>query len=71
MIGCWQSGLAAEHAGVPLREIELPSLAIDLERGEDIRNFLAQGEDGHCTRALLAGLGRLAKGPHAAKAGAE
>ena len=62
---------AAEHAGVPLREIELPSLAIDLDRGEDIRNFLAQGEDGPCTRALLARLGSLAKGPRSAEAGAE
>jgi len=48
---------AAKHAGTPLREIELPSLAIDLDRGEDIRAFLSQGDDGRQTRALLAKLG--------------
>lgn len=50
---------AAKQAGTPLREIELPSLAIDLDRGEDIRAFLSQGDDGRQTRALLAKLGGL------------
>ena len=50
---------AAKHAGTPLREIELASLAIDLDRGEDIRAFLSQSDDGQQTRALLAKLGGL------------
>jgi 2-phospho-L-lactate guanylyltransferase (CobY/MobA/RfbA family) len=58
---------AAQIAGVPLCEIELPSLAIDLDRAEDLRSFLGQKEGGACTRLLLESLGWSAE-PLAASA---
>jgi 2-phospho-L-lactate/phosphoenolpyruvate guanylyltransferase len=48
---------AARAGGVPLRELDLPSLAVDLDRAEDLRSFLAQKEGGARTRHLLESLG--------------
>jgi len=50
----------AEERGVPLRELALPGLAIDLDRPEDVDAFLAGPGAGPRTRALLARLGRSA-----------
>jgi 2-phospho-L-lactate guanylyltransferase len=46
----------AEARGVPLRELALPSLAIDLDRPEDIAALLASEGAAPRTRALLARL---------------
>jgi 2-phospho-L-lactate guanylyltransferase len=48
---------AAAAAGVPLVELGLPSLALDLDDEADLRAFLAGPGDGPRTRALLASLG--------------
>jgi len=48
---------AAGAAGVAFRELRLPSLAIDLDRAEDVRAFLALGQGGRRTRRALAALG--------------
>lgn len=48
---------AAAAAGVPLRELVLPSLAVDLDEPEDVRAFLATREGGAHTRKVLAELG--------------
>ncbi|MCZ6465537.1 MAG: 2-phospho-L-lactate guanylyltransferase [Proteobacteria bacterium] len=48
---------AASAAGVPYRELPLPSLAVDLDRAEDVACFLAQPGGGAHTRALLERLG--------------
>ena len=48
---------AARTAGVPLRALSLPSLALDLDRAEDLRSFLAANAGGARTRALLEELG--------------
>jgi len=50
---------AAERAGVAFRELPLPSLAIDLDRADDVRALLASGAAAPRTRALLARLGTL------------
>jgi 2-phospho-L-lactate guanylyltransferase len=47
----------AKHAGVPLRELPLPSLAIDLDSREDLEAFLASPTGGPRTRACLRELG--------------
>jgi 2-phospho-L-lactate guanylyltransferase len=66
---CFGSQSAAQHreaariAGVPLCEIALPSLAIDLDRAEDLRSFLGQKEGGAHTRLLLESLGWSAEPP--------
>jgi 2-phospho-L-lactate guanylyltransferase (CobY/MobA/RfbA family) len=44
---------AAAAAGVPLRELALRSLAIDVDLGEDARAILAEPTLGPRTRALL------------------
>ncbi len=56
---------AAQSAGVPLRELSLPSLAIDLDRAEDLRSFLGETatEGGACTRRFLEELGWSADPP--------
>lgn len=48
---------AAAAAGVPLVELRLPSLALDLDDEADLHAFLAGPGDGPRTRALLASLG--------------
>jgi len=48
---------AAKAAGVPLRELPLASLAIDLDRADDVEHFLAAADGGERTRALLQKLG--------------
>jgi 2-phospho-L-lactate guanylyltransferase (CobY/MobA/RfbA family) len=48
---------AAAEAGVPLRELALPSLAIDLDEPDDVRRFLATREGGAATRRVLAEIG--------------
>jgi 2-phospho-L-lactate guanylyltransferase len=48
---------AAERAGVPGRELALPSLAVDLDREDDLRALLASDAEARRTRALLARLG--------------
>ena len=48
---------AAAAAGVPLVELALPSLAIDLDDEADLHAFLAGPGDGPRTRALLRALG--------------
>ena len=53
---------AAQKAGVTLEEIPLPSLAIDLDRAEDLRAFLAETHGGERSRALLRDLGWSAQG---------
>ena len=48
----------AERAGAPLRELTLPSLALDLDRPDDLDAFLAApGRGGARTSALLRELG--------------
>lgn len=55
---------AAQSADVPLREVLLPSLAIDLDRAEDLRSFLGETEEGGaCTRRFLEELGWSADPP--------
>lgn len=44
----------AEEAGIPYRELALPSLAIDIDRPEDLADLVASGAAGPHTRALLA-----------------
>ena len=52
-------GSAAAHrglaraAGVPLAELALPGLALDLDRPEDVAEFLRTGRDGPRTRHAL------------------
>lgn len=48
---------AAEAAGVPLRELALPSLGIDLDEPGDVSRFLATTDGGAATRRVLAELG--------------
>jgi len=48
---------AAAEAGVALRELALPSLAVDLDEPDDVRRFLATGEGGAETRRVLTDLG--------------
>lgn len=48
----------ALRLGVPLAELALPGLAVDLDRPEDVAAFLAGPGHGPRTRALLASLGR-------------
>jgi 2-phospho-L-lactate/phosphoenolpyruvate guanylyltransferase len=48
--------LAATH-GVPLRELALPGLAVDLDRPADVDAFLAGPGAGPRTRALLSEIG--------------
>ncbi len=48
---------AARSLGVPLRVLELPSLAIDLDHREDVEGFLERNSGGLRTRALLDQLG--------------
>lgn len=48
---------AAAAAGVPLVELALPSLALDLDDEADLQAFLVGPGDGPRTRALLAALG--------------
>jgi 2-phospho-L-lactate guanylyltransferase len=47
----------AKHAGVPFREIELASLALDLDDREDLELFVARARGGPRTRRLLQELG--------------
>jgi len=47
---------AAETAGVPFRELPLPSLATDLDTADDVTRFLATPLGGRHTRAVLAKL---------------
>jgi 2-phospho-L-lactate guanylyltransferase len=47
----------ARAGGVPLRELALPSLAVDVDEVEDLDAFLALPGGGRRTRALLARLG--------------
>jgi len=52
----------AKHAGVPFRELVLPSLAIDVDSREDLEAFLASPAGGPRTRACLRALGFEARG---------
>jgi 2-phospho-L-lactate guanylyltransferase len=47
----------AARAGIPFRELALPSLAVDLDCREDLLAFLARPRGGPRTRAFLYGLG--------------
>jgi 2-phospho-L-lactate guanylyltransferase len=47
----------AEQRGVSYRELALPSLAIDLDRPEDVDDFLAHTHGGKETRQILESLG--------------
>lgn len=47
---------AAEDAGVPYREVPLPSLSIDLDRPEDVDDFLAATSGGKETRRVFEAL---------------
>ena len=47
---------AAKDAGVPYREVELPSLSIDLDRPEDVDDFLAAASGGKETRRVFEAL---------------
>jgi len=53
---------AARDSGASFREVSLPSLAIDLDRAEDLHGFLAETHGGEQTRALLRDLGWSAQG---------
>jgi len=44
----------AIRAGAPYRELNLPSLSIDLDLADDVERFLARGFGGECTRRVLA-----------------
>ncbi len=46
----------ARDAGVPLAELELPGLALDLDRPEDVAEFRSAGRGGTRTRHALAEL---------------
>jgi 2-phospho-L-lactate guanylyltransferase (CobY/MobA/RfbA family) len=48
---------AAADAGVAFAELALDSLAIDLDRADDVELFLERGRGGTRTRSLLGGLG--------------
>ena len=50
---------AARERGVPLFELELHSLQLDLDRPEDLESFLATSRGGRATRAFLEPLGRI------------
>jgi len=52
----------AKHAGIPFRELALPSLAIDVDSREDLEDFLAAPSGGPRTRACLRALGFGARG---------
>jgi 2-phospho-L-lactate guanylyltransferase (CobY/MobA/RfbA family) len=52
----------AKQAGVPFRELLLPSLAIDVDSREDLEAFLASASGGPRTRACLRALGFEARG---------
>ncbi len=63
VIDCWfgresarRHREAAAKAGVVYREIELPSLEIDLDAPEDLESFLRTQGGGERTRALLASI---------------
>ncbi|MDG2334133.1 MAG: 2-phospho-L-lactate guanylyltransferase [Myxococcota bacterium] len=58
---------AAQELGVPLRELPLDSLAIDLDRAEDLESFLALGEGGDSTRQLLKRLDWPGRAPNSPK----
>lgn len=44
---------AAKSAAVPFRELQLPSLALDLDRASDLEEFTKTASGGSRTRALL------------------
>jgi 2-phospho-L-lactate guanylyltransferase len=48
---------AAHAAGVPLVELDLSSLRLDLDRVEDVEDFVALGRGGPRTRACLTQIG--------------
>ncbi len=48
---------AASRSGAAFRELSLPSLAIDLDRPDDLRALLASSAEAKRTRALLGRLG--------------
>jgi len=50
---------AAERAGVPFSEVSLPSLAIDIDREEDLREVLAGSAPAPHTRAACSSLETL------------
>lgn len=52
----------ARRAGIPFRELSLPSLAIDVDRAEDLDDLVARPRSARRTAALLRELGR---GPRA------
>jgi 2-phospho-L-lactate guanylyltransferase len=52
----------AKQAGVPFRELALPSLAIDVDSREDLEAFLGTASGGPRTRACLRALGFEAGG---------
>ncbi|MDH3214298.1 MAG: 2-phospho-L-lactate guanylyltransferase [Myxococcales bacterium] len=47
----------AVRAGLPFREIALPSLALDIDEPDDLDTFVRSGTGGDRTRALLCELG--------------
>lgn len=53
----------AQAAALPFREVELPSLAIDLDCEADIDAFLRTAKGGERTRALLRRMRGLPSGP--------
>ena len=50
---------AARDCGVPLFELQLDSLQLDLDRPEDLESFLATSRGGRATRAFLEPLDRI------------
>ena len=50
---------AARERGIPLFELELRSLQLDLDRPEDVESFLATSRGGRATRAFLEPLSRI------------